>query len=74
MFPGPWASRLCKLRGNRSRNDVSSIVTTALAVRKNGVASLAYVPGTHVFLWLKVVDGRDNPGHDDPNKIMSLCY
>jgi hypothetical protein len=22
------------------------------------------VPGIHVLLWLKVVDGRDKPGHD----------
>jgi hypothetical protein len=32
---------------------------------KDGVASLAYVPGTHVFLMrAKDVDGRDKPGHD----------
>jgi hypothetical protein len=33
---------------------------------KNGVASLAYVPGIHVLtvVGLKVVDGRDKPGHD----------
>jgi hypothetical protein len=30
---------------------------------KNGVASLAYVPGIHV-LAKKGVDGRDKPGHD----------
>ena len=24
------------------------------------------VPGIHVFLWLKVVDSRDKPGHDGP--------
>ena len=32
---------------------------------KDGVASLAYVPGIHDLLsaWL-VVDGRDKPGHD----------
>ena len=33
---------------------------------KNGVASLAYVPGIHVFAAAaKVVDGRDKPGHDE---------
>jgi hypothetical protein len=34
---------------------------------KNGVASLAYVPGIHVFLSsarAQDVDGRDKPGHD----------
>src|SRR5262245_25687570 len=32
---------------------------------KNGVASLAYVPGIHVLqLPKKDVDGRDEPGHD----------
>jgi hypothetical protein len=33
---------------------------------KNGVASLAYVPGIHVSLFseLQDVDGRDKPGHD----------
>jgi hypothetical protein len=33
---------------------------------KNGVASLAYVPGIHVFLECRKqdVDGRDKPGHD----------
>jgi hypothetical protein len=31
---------------------------------KNGVASLAYVPGIHVLLRGKDVDGRDKPGHD----------
>jgi hypothetical protein len=33
---------------------------------KNGVASLAFVPGIHVF-WLQKqdVDGRDKSGHDD---------
>jgi hypothetical protein len=38
---------------------------------KNGVASLAYVPGIHVFnaqgcqtTDAKDVDGRDKPGHD----------
>ena len=35
---------------------------------KNGVASLAYVPGIHVLTAApleKDVDGRDKPGHDD---------
>jgi len=33
--------------------------------QKDGVASLAYVPGIHVFLIAKQgVDGRDKPGHD----------
>jgi len=32
---------------------------------KDGVASLAYDPGIHVFLHkLPHVDGRDKPGHD----------
>jgi hypothetical protein len=34
---------------------------------KNGVASLAYVAGIHVFLGAQQtedVDGRDKPGHD----------
>jgi hypothetical protein len=33
---------------------------------KNGVASLAYVPGIHVLMHQsnKDVDGRDKPGHD----------
>ena len=33
---------------------------------KNGVASLAYVPGIHVFDTApnQDVDGRDKPGHD----------
>jgi urease subunit beta len=32
---------------------------------KDGVASLAYVPGIHVFPSLQPgVDGRDKPGHD----------
>jgi hypothetical protein len=33
---------------------------------KNGVASLAYVPGIHALLphMLEDVDGRDKPGHD----------
>jgi len=33
---------------------------------KNGVASLAYVPGIHVLMLSKNkdVDGRDKPGHD----------
>jgi hypothetical protein len=33
---------------------------------KNGVASLAYVPGIHV-LRAEDVDGRDKPGHDESN-------
>jgi hypothetical protein len=35
---------------------------------KNGVASLAYVPGIHVFgaVCVQDVDGRDKPGHDGP--------
>ena len=35
---------------------------------KNGVASLAYVPGIHVLAALAAgqdVDGRDEPGHDE---------
>ncbi len=31
---------------------------------KDGVASLAYVPGIHVLDMKKGVDGRDEPGHD----------
>src|SRR5580698_5406388 len=40
----------------------------AIADSKNGVASLAYVPGIHVLLGAakrKDVDGRVKPGHDD---------
>jgi hypothetical protein len=34
---------------------------------KNGVASLAYVPGIHVLMHQRKenVDGRDKPGHDE---------
>jgi hypothetical protein len=32
---------------------------------KDGVASLANVPGIHVFLCSQNVDGRDKPGHDE---------
>ena len=33
---------------------------------KDGVASLAYVPGIHVFHFAKQdVDGRVKPGHDE---------
>jgi hypothetical protein len=36
---------------------------------KNGVASLAYVPGIHALLTTisvkQGVDGRDKPGHDN---------
>ena len=31
---------------------------------KNGVASLAYVPGIAVLAAGENVDGRDKPGHD----------
>jgi hypothetical protein len=32
---------------------------------KNGVASLAYVPGIHAFVGgTQVMDGRDKPGRD----------
>jgi hypothetical protein len=31
---------------------------------KNGVASLAYVPGIHVLMTPQNVDGRVKPGHD----------
>jgi hypothetical protein len=35
---------------------------------KNGVASLAYVPGIHVLAEKqKVVDGRNEPGHAELN-------
>jgi hypothetical protein len=45
-----------------------------LSRSKNGVASLAYVPGIHVlaaFATLKDVDGRDKPGHDGKEPIRS---
>jgi hypothetical protein len=32
---------------------------------KDGVASLAYVPGIHVLLGCQDVDGRNKPGHDE---------
>ena len=38
---------------------------------KNGVASLAYVPGIHDLARKKDVDGRDEPGHDDQENNMS---
>jgi len=42
-------------------------VTPVLAVRRNGVASLARVAGIHVFLLYKQqnIDGRNKSGHDD---------
>jgi hypothetical protein len=44
-----------------------SVVMPALSRPKDGVASLAYVAGIHVFLECRKqdVDGRDKPGHDD---------
>ena len=41
---------------------------------KNGVASLAYVPGIHVLLGCetKDVDGRDKPGHDECLRIFAV--
>jgi hypothetical protein len=43
------------------------VVMPAHSRSKNGVASLAYVAGIHVFASakLKVVDGRDKPDHDE---------
>jgi hypothetical protein len=32
---------------------------------KDGVASLAYVPGIHALATKEGVDGRDKPGHDE---------
>jgi hypothetical protein len=32
---------------------------------KDGVASLAYVPGIHALAAKKDVDGRVKPGHDE---------
>jgi hypothetical protein len=46
---------------------VAYIVMPGHSRSKNGVASLAYVPGIHVFNaqgCAKDVDGRDKPGHD----------
>jgi hypothetical protein len=39
---------------------------------KNGVASLAYAPGIHVFLTSNIqdVDGRDKPGHDSDTRSL----
>jgi hypothetical protein len=31
---------------------------------KDGVASLAYVPAIHAFLWSQGVDARHGAGHD----------
>jgi hypothetical protein len=42
-------------------------VTPGQSRPKDGIASLAYVPGIH-DLWcigIKDVDGRDKPDHDD---------
>jgi hypothetical protein len=37
---------------------------------KDGVASLAYVPGIHVLLAARQgVDGWDKPGHDDVERV-----
>ena len=33
--------------------------------QKDGVASLAYVPGINALAHKKDVDGRDKPGHDE---------
>jgi hypothetical protein len=41
---------------------------------KNGVASLAYVPGIHVFASTEDVDGRDKPGHDTEKKPSSFTF
>jgi len=48
----------------------TKIVMPGHSRSKNGVASLAYVPGIHVFLPRAMatsqdVDGRDKPGHDE---------
>jgi hypothetical protein len=42
----------------------------------NGVASLAYVPGTHVFpvVALQGVDARDKPGHDRKSRHLFLNF
>jgi len=47
-----------------------------LSRSKNGVASLAYVPGIHVFecLGKQDVDGRDKPGHDEKSDSFSRRY
>jgi hypothetical protein len=41
---------------------------------KNGVASLAYVPGIHALLFCetKGVDGRNKPGHDECLRIFAV--
>jgi len=44
-----------------------SIVMAGHSRPKDGVASLAYVAGIHVllFMTIKDVDGRNKSGHDD---------
>ena len=32
---------------------------------KDGVLPHAYVPGIHALFWIKGVDGRVKPGHDN---------
>jgi hypothetical protein len=39
---------------------------------KDGVASLAYVPGIHALLSKQDVDGRDKPGRDDFGALRKL--
>src|SRR5450756_1274817 len=43
----------------------------ALAVRRTASLPLAYVPGIHVLAFGQDVDGRDEPGHDDREILVS---
>jgi hypothetical protein len=62
--------------GERARHaGYYSFVMPGHSRSKNGVASLAYVPGIHVLLCRepKDVDGRDKPGHDARGAFANLC-
>ncbi len=51
---------------------VFSLVMPAHSRPKDGVASLAYVAGIHVFTAShqnRDVDGRDKPGHDEKGRV-----
>ena len=54
----------------KSGNDEAlGLVMPGHSRSKNGVASLAYVPGIHVLAAAKKdVDGRVKPGHDEDSE------
>jgi hypothetical protein len=70
--PSGLNAGLCALKHDEVKTNHG--VMPGLSRSKNGVASLAYVPGIHVlaaFATLKDVDGRDKPGHDGREPIRS---